>query len=51
LEVTEQKVKETSGPREFPDAYDLKKVEPKPALAADCDRAKENLAKLGVPFS
>lgn len=51
LEVTGQKVKETSGPREFPDAYDLKTVEPKPALVADYDRVKENLAKMGVPFS
>jgi hypothetical protein len=51
LAVTEQKVKETSGPRAFPDAYDLKTVEPKPALVADYERVKENLAKLGVPFS
>ena len=50
LEVTEQKVKETSGPRAFPDAYDLKTVEPKPALVADYNRVKENIAKLGVPF-
>ena len=51
LAVTGQKVRETSGPRAFPDAYDLKKVEPKPALVADYERVKENLEKLGVPFS
>ncbi len=50
LEVKERKLKETAGPRHFADAYDLKTVRPKPALAADYDRAKENLAKLGVPF-
>ena len=51
LEVKDQKMKETSGPRAFPDAYDLKTVKPKPALVADHDRVKENLAKLGVPFN
>ena len=50
LEVKERKLKETAGPRHFADAYDLKTVQPKPALVADYDRAKENLAKLGVPF-
>ncbi len=51
LEVTARKVKETSGPRAFPDAYDLETVEPKPALTADYERVRENLAKLGIPFS
>lgn len=50
LEVKEQKLKETAGPRHFADAYDLKTVQPKAALVADYDRVKENLAKLGVPF-
>jgi hypothetical protein len=50
LQVTEQKVKETTGPRPFPEAYDLKTVEPKPALLADYEKVRDNLAKLGVPF-
>ena len=51
LEVTEQKVGEASGPRAFPDAYDVEKVEPKPELVADYERVKERLSKLGIPFS
>jgi methylamine--corrinoid protein Co-methyltransferase len=51
LEVKDEKFKETAGPRAFADAYDLKTVQPKPELVADCDRVKENLAKLGVPFA
>jgi methylamine--corrinoid protein Co-methyltransferase len=51
LKVTEQKIAETSGPRSFPEAYDLKTVQPKPELMADYDRVKENLARLGVPFT
>jgi methylamine--corrinoid protein Co-methyltransferase len=50
LAVTEQKIKECSGPRAFPDAYDLDTVQPKPELLADYERVKENLGKLGVPF-
>ena len=50
LEVKDEKFKETTGPRAFADAYDLKMVQPKPELVADYDRVKENLAKLGVPF-
>jgi methylamine--corrinoid protein Co-methyltransferase len=51
LEVADRRVKETSGPRPFPEAYDLRTVEPTSALLADYERVKENLTKLGVPFS
>ena len=51
LEVTDQKIQECSGPRTFPEAYDLDTVQPKPELMADYERVKENLGKLGVPFA
>ena len=51
LEVAWQKVPETSAPRSFPDAYDLKTVQPKPEYQKDYETVKENLARLGVPFA
>jgi len=51
LELADGKIKETGGPRAFPDAYDLKTVKPKPELLADYHRVKENLNRLGVPFA
>jgi len=50
LEVTEKKVAETQAPREFPEAYDLKTVQPKPELMDDYNKVKESLASLGVPL-
>lgn len=51
LRVTEEKLQASSGPRSFPEAYDVDTVQPRPELVADYERVRETLGRLGVPFA
>jgi hypothetical protein len=51
LAVADQKAEgEAPAQIEFPDIYDLDTGKPKPAYVASCERARDHLARLGVPF-